>query len=141
MENTIQEDQYKKTENKHKCDEHATNCARISLMEEKLSVVEANTKMVDKLSTKVSLLLTIMSFTVIIVFSGALYTQIGLANFKDIYNEQRIELSEKVAKTNKEDREFLVNEIKSMSIHIDNRINELSRKITVLETTIARDSK
>jgi hypothetical protein len=43
-------------------------------MEEKLSVVEANTKVVDKLSAKVSLLLTIMSFTIVLVFSGVLYT-------------------------------------------------------------------
>lgn len=141
MENITQEDQYKKLDLNHKCDEHSTNCARLTLMEEKLSVVEANTKVVDKLSAKVSLLLTIMSFTIVLVFSGVLYTQVGISNFKEMYNEQRIELGEKVTKTNKEDRDFILNEFRILSTNLDGKINELSRKITILETTISRDNK
>jgi hypothetical protein len=58
-----------------------------------------------------------------------------------MYNEQRIELGEKVTKTNKEDRDFILNEFRILSTNLDGKINELSRKITILETTISRDNK
>jgi len=119
------------------CDEHLVRTKQIEILEEKLSVVEENTKTVNKLATKVSLLLTIMSFTVVLVTSAAIYTFTGLASFKETYAEHRLQLHSEISKMHIADKEFIQKEIKTLSDSLDVRISELSRKVTVLETTVS----
>lgn len=99
--------------------------SRLSIMEKKYKVVEDHTITVSRLSTKVSLLLTIMSFAVVIVSGAAIYTFTGLNAFKDVYNEDRIGIYQLVNETQISNRKLIQDSIDSLENSLDTRIDNI----------------
>ena len=79
--------------------EQADQAGRISVLESKYDVIAKNTEVVIKLASKVSLLLTIMSFVVVIVSGGAVYTFTALSNFKDVYAQDRMQFHTQIVES------------------------------------------
>lgn len=123
------------------CVDHVLQSSKIEILESKLALVEENTKTVNRLSTKVSLLLTIMSFVIVMVTSGALYTFTGLSTFKDTYSEHRLQLQADINKMNTEDKEFIRKELKELTNSIDQRISELAKKVSTIEAAVNNSPK
>lgn len=105
--------------------DHLDPASRLSIMEKKYKVVEDHTVTVSKLSTKVSLLLTIMSFAVVIVSGAAVYTFTGLNNFKDVYTEDRIDIHHLINDTQISNRELIQESIISLKVSLDDRIDDI----------------
>jgi hypothetical protein len=107
------------------------NNSRISIMEEKYKVVEDHTITVSKLSAKVSLLLTIMSFCVMIVSGAAVYTFTGLNNFKDIYVEDRIEIHKLINDTQINNRILIEQSIRRLEAALYKRIDVIEDNMEI----------
>lgn len=107
--------------------DHLDPSSRLSIMEKKYKVVEDHSITVSKLSTKVSLLLTIMSFAVIIVTGGAVYTFTGLDQFKDVYNEDRLEIHHLVLESQIENREMVRNSMQRLENVMDDRYDVIEK--------------
>lgn len=105
--------------------DHLDPSSRLSIMEKKYKVVEDHTVTVSKLSTKVSLLLTIMSFAVIIVSGAAVYTFTGLDKFKDVYNEDRIGVHQLINETQISNRKLIQDSIDALESSLDTRIDDI----------------
>lgn len=118
------------------CIDALVNRKNIEVLEAKLAVVEENTKTVNRLSVKVSLLLYLMSFIITIVSAGALYMFTGLSSFKDTYSEHRLQLQATISQMHNTDKELVRSEIKELLGNIEPQIKELSKKVTYLETRI-----
>ena len=105
------------------------NSERLSILESKYDVIAKNTEVVIKLAAKVSLLLSIMSFVVVIVTGGAMYTFTALSNFKDVYAEDRIVLHEKIVDSQRENRILIQDSIKDLELRMDDRLDDVERNI------------
>lgn len=112
------------------------NSERISVLESKYDVIAKNTEIVIKLAAKVSLLLSIMSFVVVIVSGGAMYTFTALANFKDVYAEDRLALHNKIVESQKENRILIQDSIHDLESNIDDRMDIVERKVEKLGNQI-----
>ena len=104
---------------------------------------EINTIAVNKLASKVSLLLTIMSFVIVIVSGGAIYTFTGLNQFKDIYAQdrlnQQIQFAESQRKNTRQLTDAMVDLEHSIGSKIDNmndRLNNLEKNMIKLQTKL-----
>ena len=116
--------------------EQALQASRISVLESKYDVIAKNTEVVIKLASKVSLLLSIMSFVVVIVSGGAIYTFTALSNFKDVYAQDRINLHTQIVDTQKESRLLIQESIDDLEETMDSRLDDVERNISVLQTKI-----
>ena len=115
------------------CKHHEDNLRRISVLENKYTVVEENTITVNKLTSKVSLLLTIMSFVIFIVSGGAIYTFTGLNDFKDIYSLDRMNLQKQISTTQEKNTEKLTNAISSLQDEIGDRLDDFDERMDDFE--------
>ncbi len=123
-----------------KCTDHAVNTSRISVLEDKYSVVVENTSTVSKLSSKVSLLLVFMTMVVIIVSGGALYTFTGINTFKDTYFEDRITLNKELTIMNIENRDLIIDSIDDLEDSMYHKIEKLDDRIDVIDKTVSKMS-
>lgn len=116
--------------------EQADQAGRISVLESKYDVIAKNTEVVIKLASKVSLLLTIMSFVVIIVTGGAIYTFTALSNFKDVYAEDRMQFHTQIVDSQDKNRELIQDSIHELEQTMDNRLDDVERNISIITTKI-----
>ena len=114
------------------------NSERLSVLESKYDVIAKNTEVVIKLAAKVSLLLSIMSFVVVIVSGGAMYTFTALSNFKDVYAEDRLELHTKIVESQKENRILIQDSINKIESNIDDRLDDVEANINKINNKIDR---
>ena len=112
------------------------NSERLSVLESKFDVIAKNTEVVIKLAAKVSLLLSIMSFVVVIVSGGAMYTFTALSTFKDVYAEDRLELHTKIVESQKENRILIQDSISKLEDNIDERLDEVEENINRINNKI-----
>jgi len=113
-----------------------------TLMKEKTQE-EINTIAVSKLASKVSLLLTIMSFVIVIVSGGAIYTFTGLNQFKDIYAQDRLNLQIQFAESQRKNTRQLTDAMADLEHSIggkmdnmNNRLNNLEKNMIKLQTKL-----
>lgn len=106
---------------------------RITVLEEKYTVIENNTSTVNRLTGKVSLLLTIMSFAVVIVTAGAIYTFTGLNDFKDTYAVDRMELHTQISQAQEKNTEKIQSSIDQLEYSIYNRLDNFDDRLDGLE--------
>ena len=116
-----------------KCSDHLVNGKRIEILEQQYTTVEKNTVSLTKLATKVSILLTVMSFIVILVSGGVIYTFTGLSKFKDTYNEDRIELYNDINHSQDKNRELIQQSIYNLERSLNTKIDKLDSKIEKLK--------
>ena len=114
------------------------NSERLSVLESKYDVIAKNTEVVIKLAAKVSLLLSIMSFVVVIVSGGAMYTFTALSKFKDVYAEDRIELHTKIVESQKENRILVQDSISKLEDNLDDRLDDMEENISKITNKIDR---
>lgn len=105
-------------------------------MAQKLTVVESNTSTVNKLSARVGLLITIMSFGTVLMSSTCIYMFTGLNDFKQMYNSHRLSTQQQLYSLQKENMEVLVKEIRTLERTLDNKLHMLSNRITKLESVV-----
>ena len=98
--------------------------SRLSILEKRYGVVEEHTITVSKLSSKVSVLLTLMSFAVFIVSGAAVYSFTGLDSFKDSYNDDRVEMHRIMNKTQNDNREVITYAIKALEEGVSKKMKE-----------------
>ena len=105
---------------------------------DKLSIIENNNITVNKLATKVSLLLTIMSFVIFIVSGGAIYTFTGLNQFKDIYANDRIKLQIQISESQRKNTKELTHAMSSLENNISRKIDTINDRINNLEKNMIK---
>ena len=106
---------------------------RITVLEEKYTVIKNNSTIDNRLTTKVSLLLTIMSFAVVIVTAGAVYTFTGLNDFKDSYALDRMELHTQMTASNEKNAEKIQSAINSLEDSIYDRLDDFDHRLDKFE--------
>ena len=121
------------------CPEHSVTDNRLTAVEEKQTVVETNTAIVNKLTGRVGLLIAIMSLGTVAVTGGAIYTFTAIAQFKSEYSEHRIALIDKMNKSQNETVARLSGRMEGMERRIDGRMDDLSNRMATMEATIKRD--
>lgn len=84
------------TEQHHNDIPQMDTSARLGILESQYKVVERHTTTVSKLSTKVTLLLTIMTFAAVIATGGVVYTFTGINDFKDSYHIDKIDFQKQI---------------------------------------------
>ena len=115
------------------CDEHTLNTNRISVLEEKYSVVARNTIAVERLNSKVSILLTVMSFIVLLVSGGVMYTFTGLNNFKEVYAKDRLILNTQILQSQENNRKMIAESLQRFEQSLNARMDKLERKIEQMD--------
>jgi hypothetical protein len=120
------------------CKSHGEFITKIKILEDKFSVIESNTIVINKLTSKISLLLTIMSFTIVIITGGATYTFTSLNKFKDTYSENRILLQSHLSETQLKNEKFIQKNFKKLEQSIDERLDKVEINIVKLESKIGK---
>ena len=118
------------------CPEHSGTQERLKAVEDDMTIVKTNTAIVNKLSTRVGMLITIMSIGTLTVLAGTIYTFTAIAQFKGDYAEHRVDLIDKMNTAQNETVEKLGDKIADSERRIDNRLDDLSTKIAKLEATV-----
>ena len=122
------------------CPDHGVTDSRISALEKDRTVMEANSATVGKLTTRVSLLITIMSIGTLTVLAGTIYTFTAIAQFKSEYSEHRIAMIEKMNSSQKETVEKISEEMSEMERRLDDRMDDVSGRLSAMEGAIKRDT-
>jgi len=123
------------------CPDHNVTENRLSALEKDRTVMEANSATGGRLTTRVSMLIALISIGTLTVLAGTVYTFTAIAQFKGEYAEHRIALINKVNTSQNKIVEKLSNKMEGMERRIDNRLDTMSTKIATMEATIDREHK
>lgn len=109
---------------------------RISILEDKYTLTEKNAINVTALTAKVSILLSIMTFSVIIVSAGTVYTFTGLNTFKDIYASDRLTLHTYISETQKEHADNINQTLSDLENNMDEEFKTIEEKLDKMEHVV-----
>ena len=118
------------------CPEHKVTDMRLLTLEDKLTVVEANSAIVNKLSVRVSMLITLISIGTLTVLGGSIYTFTAVSKFRSDYTEHRIAMMQQMNDAQKETRELFTDKMDGMERRIELRMDSMGDKINTLEHAV-----
>ena len=118
------------------CPEHKVTDRRLITLEDKLTVVEANSAIVNKLSVRVSMLITLISIGTLTVLGGSIYTFTAVSKFRSDYTEHRIAMMQQMNDAQKETRELFTDKMDGMERRIELRMDSMGDKINTLEHAV-----
>ena len=120
------------------CKDHSSYENRLTVLEKKYDVVEDNTISINKLASKISLLLTIMSIIAMLVAAGALYTFTGINSFKETYAEDRIQLNRELAQMQQDNTKRIETLIENFRASNDIKLGKINDRLRTMETKIIK---
>jgi len=100
--------------NDESCKEQTKTALEVQALAQKLTVVESNISTVNKLSARVGLLITIMSFGTVLISSTCIYMFTALNDFKDVYNSHRLNTQQQLFSVQKNNQDKIVEEIRTL---------------------------
>jgi hypothetical protein len=100
------------------CKDHAMNDNRLTILEEKLQIIEDNTKVVDQLTGRVNLLIVLMAITATTVSGGAMYTFTAISRFKQNHAGEQLSIEK---------------QIHELEQTIDKRFDSIEHRLTLIE--------
>lgn len=118
------------------CPEHKVTDRRLLTLEEKLTVVEKNSAIVNKLSVRVSMLITLISIGTLTVLGGSIYTFTAVSKFRSDYTEHRIEMMQHMNESQKEMLAVFTQKMEGMERRIEDKMDSMGQKINTLEHTV-----
>ncbi len=107
--------------------------ARLKILEEQYKIVGQHTEIVNKLSTKVTLLLTIMTATLAIAAAGVVYTFTGVNEFKDIYTKDKIEFKTQLISSVADIEKSMNANLIAIEKNLDKRMDGIERRVIMME--------